>query len=163
MEAAPNRQNGALHVGVNGPTEIIPAVAEFSGRRVRISIASLLEACQGQEDGYLYVPTVPDGVPEADHTPYTFYGGRVVMYPGSRRVEFVHQEVALREREFDLLDALGQHAGTPKTYEQLLKEVWSSQFYVLNTVRMAVSRIRQSMGSPGVIRSIPRVGYVAPE
>jgi two-component system KDP operon response regulator KdpE len=82
----------------------------------------------------------------------------------ARRVWIEDEEVKLTPKEYELLQTLAQHAGTPVSHQQIIAAVWgggaevSAQF-----VRVLVAQLRQKLeadpASPTVVLTEPGVGY----
>jgi len=88
--------------------------------------------------------------------------GDVTVDPARREVTVAGQPVALRAKEFDLLQAFAEHKGLVLTREQLLSRVWGYDFYgETRTVDVHVAHLRKRLaGSSGVhIETVTGVGY----
>ncbi len=88
--------------------------------------------------------------------------GDVTVDPARREVTVAGQPVALRAKEFDLLQAFAEHKGLVLTREQLLSRVWGYDFYgETRTVDVHVAHLRKRLaGSAGVhIETVTGVGY----
>jgi DNA-binding response OmpR family regulator len=88
--------------------------------------------------------------------------GDVTVDPARREVTVAGQPVALRAKEFDLLQAFTEHKGLVLTREQLLSRVWGYDFYgETRTVDVHVAHLRKRLaGSAGVrIETVTGVGY----
>jgi DNA-binding response OmpR family regulator len=76
-----------------------------------------------------------------------------------RRVRVEGEEVELRPKEFDLLAALASQAGTVITREQLLSDVWDTNYYgSTKTLDMHISALRRKLGE-ATITTIRGLGY----
>ncbi len=85
------------------------------------------------------VDTAPDAEP-----PLTFDG--LVIDPGARRVHARDEDVALTQREFDLLLFLARHPGQAFTRNQLMDHVWRYSFYTdTSTVTVHIRRLRSKI------------------
>jgi DNA-binding response OmpR family regulator len=70
------------------------------------------------------------------------------------------QPMALRPKEFAVLELLLGAHGTVISTEQILERVWDDATDPFTTtVRMTVSRLRAKLGDPPLIETIPGVGY----
>ena len=101
---------------------------------------------------------------EADPRPEgkALHLGDVTVDPARREVTVAGQPVALRAKEFDLLQAFVEHKGLVLTREQLLSRVWGYDFYgETRTVDVHVAHLRKRLAaSAGVrIETLTGVGY----
>jgi two-component system alkaline phosphatase synthesis response regulator PhoP len=86
--------------------------------------------------------------------------GPVVLARGAREVRVDGREVELTQREFDLLEFLGRHAGQVVTRDQLLESVWGFLSPgETRTVEVHVAQLRKKLGHPGLIRTVRGLGY----
>jgi len=88
----------------------------------------------------------------------------LVIDPGARRVHVDGEEVALTQREFDLLAFLSAHPGQAFTRDQLMDHVWQFSFYSdTSTVTVHIRRLRAKLerdaASPEWIQTVWGVGY----
>jgi two-component system, OmpR family, response regulator ResD len=102
-----------------------------------------------------------DTVPE--HEPPLCFDGLVVD-PAGRRVQVDGQEVALTQREFELLVFLARHPGQAFTRNQLMDHVWRYSFYTdTSTVTVHIRRLRTKLEAtperPRFIETVWGVGY----
>jgi DNA-binding response OmpR family regulator len=89
----------------------------------------------------------------------TITAGRLSVDLDSRRVHLDGREVELRPKEFDLLAALVVQAGTVITREQLLSDVWDTNYYgSTKTLDMHISALRRKLGD-SAITTIRGLGY----
>lgn len=81
---------------------------------------------------------------------------------GAREVTVDGAEVALTQREFELLEYLVRHRGQVVTRDRLLESVWG---FVspgeTRTVEVHVASLRKKLGRPELIRTVRGVGYKA--
>jgi DNA-binding response OmpR family regulator len=85
--------------------------------------------------------------------------GRLSVDLDAHRVHIDGLEVELRPKEFDLLAALAGRAGNVITREQLLSEVWDSNYYgSTKTLDMHISALRRKLGDT-TITTIRGLGY----
>ncbi len=69
----------------------------------------------------------------------------------------------LTGKEFGVLEELLGADGSVVTSEELLERVWDAYADPFtNTVRVTVMRLRRKLGEPGVIETVPSVGYRIP-
>jgi DNA-binding winged helix-turn-helix (wHTH) protein/tetratricopeptide (TPR) repeat protein len=69
---------------------------------------------------------------------------------------------ALEPRPFDLLVLLLRHRDRDVTTEELLDQLWHSEFVAAGSVASAVGKVRRAIGDSGrrpLIRTVHRVGY----
>ncbi len=88
--------------------------------------------------------------------------GDLTVDPARREVTVAGLPVALRAKEFDLLQAFAEHKGLVLTREQLLSRVWGYDFYgETRTVDVHVAHLRKRLAaSTGVrIETVTGVGY----
>jgi two-component system response regulator ResD len=102
-----------------------------------------------------------DTVPE--HEPPLRFDGLVVD-PAGRRVQVDGTEVALTQREFELLVFLARHPGQAFTRNQLMDHVWRYSFYTdTSTVTVHIRRLRTKLEAtperPRFIETVWGVGY----
>ena len=82
----------------------------------------------------------------------------------SRRAWVGERELTLTSKEFDLLRALMRNAGTVVTREQLMRDVWSADWWgSTKTLDMHVSWLRRKLGddasAPRYISTVRGVGF----
>ena len=90
--------------------------------------------------------------------------GELTIDPAGRRVLRGGQEVALTQREFDLLHFLARHPGQVFTRDQLMEAVWGYDFYTdTSTVTVHIRRLRAKIereaSSPELLQTVWGVGY----
>ena len=69
----------------------------------------------------------------------------------------------LTGKEFGVLEELLGADGSVVTSEELLERVWDAYADPFtNTVRVTMMRLRRKLGEPGVIETVPSVGYRIP-
>jgi two-component system, OmpR family, response regulator ResD len=94
--------------------------------------------------------------------PLTFEGLEIDL--AGRRVRRHDAEVALTQREFDLLAFLARHPGRAFTREELMDRVWRFSFYTdTSTVTVHIRRLRSKLEpdpeQPAIIETVWGVGY----
>ncbi len=92
----------------------------------------------------------------------TFDG--LVIDPAARRVHVDGEEVALTQREFDLLAFLAAHPGQAFSRDQLMDHVWQFSFYSdTSTVTVHIRRLRAKLerdaAVPRWVQTVWGVGY----
>jgi DNA-binding response OmpR family regulator len=90
--------------------------------------------------------------------------GSLRIDPGMRTVTLDGQEIALTQREFDLLAYLAGHPGQVFSRDQLMDAVWGFPFFTdTSTVTVHVRRLRAKLGDdsaePRFIETVWGVGY----
>jgi two-component system response regulator ResD len=90
--------------------------------------------------------------------------GELVIDPTARRVTVGEEEVALTQREFELLLFLARHPGQAFTRNQLMDLVWRYSFYTdTSTVTVHIRRLRAKIepdpALPRFIDTVWGVGY----
>ena len=90
--------------------------------------------------------------------------GDVRIDRGSRRVHVADREVALRPKEFDVLERLARDAGVVVTREQLIDDVWDENWWgSTKTLDVHINAVRRKLGEqsggPSRIATIRGVGY----
>jgi DNA-binding response OmpR family regulator len=90
--------------------------------------------------------------------------GDVTIDRASRRVHVGAAEIALRPKEFDVLERLARDAGTVVTREQLIDDVWDENWWgSTKTLDVHINAVRRKLGEqPGGmsrIATIRGVGY----
>lgn len=68
--------------------------------------------------------------------------------------------VRLTPKEYDLLIYLIETAGKILTREQILVNVWEKEMGDTRTVDLHLARLRKKLELDGVIKTLPKVGYV---
>lgn len=92
--------------------------------------------------------------------------GPVTVNLAQRRTWLNATEIKFTETEYNLFALLLQHAGKVMTHEQLLSEVWGSEYRdEVEYLRVTIARIRQKVKSIAegldLIVTYPGVGYMA--
>jgi two-component system, OmpR family, alkaline phosphatase synthesis response regulator PhoP len=78
----------------------------------------------------------------------------------ARLAWFDDQSVELTAMEFDLLQALAEHAGMALSREQLLEKVWGANYYgETRVVDVHIGHLRQKLGGEALIATVRGVGY----
>jgi DNA-binding response OmpR family regulator len=90
--------------------------------------------------------------------------GDVTIDRASRRVHVDGEEVALRPKEFDVLERLARDAGAVVTREQLIDDVWDENWWgSTKTLDVHINAVRRKLGEqpggPSRIATIRGVGY----
>jgi len=90
--------------------------------------------------------------------------GEIEIDPAGRRVLVAGEEVALTQREFDLLLFLARHPGQVFTRDQLMEQVWRFSFYSdTSTVTVHIRRLRAKIevdpAQPQYLQTVWGVGY----
>jgi len=90
--------------------------------------------------------------------------GDLTVDRGSRRVLLGDREIALRPKEFDLLERLAVSAGLVVTREQLIDDVWDENWWgSTKTLDVHINSIRRKLGErpgqPSRITTVRGVGY----
>lgn len=90
----------------------------------------------------------------------TLTAGGVEISLESRRVKRDGEEIHLKPLEYDLLVRLVRNKNVTFSRERLLKEVWGD-FYIgeTRTVDVHIGQLRKKLGVPGLIQTIPKIGY----
>jgi two-component system, OmpR family, response regulator ResD len=88
----------------------------------------------------------------------------LVVDPAGRRVQVAGEDVALTQREFELLLFLARHPGQVFTRNQLMDHVWGYSFYTdTSTVTVHIRRLRAKLERtperPRWIQTVWGVGY----
>lgn len=87
--------------------------------------------------------------------------GAIVVDASSRRVAVDGEEVALTPKEYDLLLALMRRAGVVVPRDELMREVWQTEWYgATKTIDMHISTLRRKLGDAGsCISTVRGVGF----
>ncbi|MBI1379346.1 MAG: response regulator [Frankiales bacterium] len=93
--------------------------------------------------------------------PEALRAGGLVVDLKSRRVSVDGVEAALTPKEYDLLVVLLRRAGSVVPREQLMREVWQTEWFgATKTLDMHVSTLRRKLGSAGsFIATVRGVGF----
>ncbi|MFE9424053.1 response regulator transcription factor [Kitasatospora sp. NPDC006697] len=95
--------------------------------------------------------------------PERLVAGDLELDPQARRAARGGRELALTQREFDLLAHFVRHPGTAFGREELMSRVWGWDFGDLSTVTVHVRRLREKVeddpAAPALIRTVWGVGY----
>ena len=91
--------------------------------------------------------------------------GPLVLVASKRAVSWRGRPIRLAETEFRLLETLMRRPGAVLTHEELLRVVWAPQAVgELNTLRVAVARLRKKLAEqdvdPSIVSSWSGVGYM---
>jgi two-component system response regulator ResD len=102
-------------------------------------------------------PPADEGEPPIEHGPLR-------VEPATRSVFLDGEELALTQREFDLLAYLAAHPGRVYSRDQLMEAVWDYPFFTdTSTVTVHVRRLRAKLGDdpadPRFIETVWGVGY----
>ncbi|MGZ4380297.1 MAG: response regulator transcription factor [Gaiellaceae bacterium] len=78
----------------------------------------------------------------------------------ARRARLDGADLALTAKEFDLLAALAAEPGAAVTRQQLLRQVWDTDWYgQTKTIDVHVGSLRRKLGDPGWIETVRGVGF----
>ncbi|MCI8505482.1 MAG: response regulator transcription factor [Lachnospiraceae bacterium] len=90
----------------------------------------------------------------------TLTAGSVEIFLESRSVKRDGEEIRLKPLEYDLLVLLARNKNVTFSRERLLKEVWGDLYMgETRTVDVHIGQLRKKLGAPGLIQTIPKVGY----
>ncbi|MFI0450474.1 response regulator transcription factor [Actinomadura sp. 6N118] len=92
--------------------------------------------------------------------PPVLVDGDLVMDTARRVATRGGRPLPLTAKEFGVLEVLLGADGAVVTSEQLLERVWDEHTDPFtNTVRVTMMRLRRKLGEPGVVATLPGVGY----
>jgi DNA-binding response OmpR family regulator len=92
--------------------------------------------------------------------PSVLHAGDVELDPARRTVTRAGAPVALSPKEFGVLEALMAADGAVVSLEELLARVWDENVDPFtNTARMTIMKLRRKLGEPGIVQTVPGVGY----
>ncbi len=92
--------------------------------------------------------------------PSVLRAGGVELDPGRRTVTRDGAPVSLSPKEFGVLETLMAADGAVISLEQLLERVWDANVDPFtNTARMTIMKLRRKLGEPGIVETVPGVGY----
>jgi DNA-binding response OmpR family regulator len=92
--------------------------------------------------------------------PAVLRAGDVELDPARRTASRGGHELALSPKEFGVLEALMAADGAVLSLEALLAKVWDENVDPFtNSARMTVMKLRRKLGEPGVVHTVPGVGY----
>ena len=84
----------------------------------------------------------------------------IAMDTAGMTVSRAGQRLQLTGREFALLRYLMRHPGQVLSAEHLIEHVWDASVDPFSTsVRVIMSRLRQKLGEPAIIETVPGSGY----
>lgn len=70
------------------------------------------------------------------------------------------QTVSLKPMEYDLLVLLAKNKNVAFTREQMLNEVWGSNYLgETRTIDVHIGQLRRKLDLSDVIKTIPKIGY----
>ena len=103
-------------------------------------------------------------VERGTHEPPTLRFGELVIDGKGRRATIHGEDLALTQREFDLLAFLASHPGRAFSRDELMDRVWHHAFFTDSaTVTVHVRRLRAKLGDPPEqprwIETVWGVGY----
>jgi DNA-binding response OmpR family regulator len=86
--------------------------------------------------------------------------GDVVLDTAKRCAQRAGRPLALRPKEFGVLELLLAAQGRVVSAEELLERVWDENTDPFTaTVKITISRLRAKLGNPPVIQNVARAGY----
>lgn len=98
--------------------------------------------------------------------PKELFSGTVLAFKhiridaGSRKVWLDEEPVELTAIEFDILHTLAEHRGMVLSREQIIENVWGTDFYgELRVVDVHIGHIRQKLADEGLISTVRGIGY----
>lgn len=87
----------------------------------------------------------------------------ITLDPARREVFRDGRYVSLSRKEFAVLEELLRADGSVVSTEELLERAWDENIDPFtNIVRVTVMTLRRKLGAPGVIATVPGVGYQIP-
>jgi DNA-binding response OmpR family regulator len=96
------------------------------------------------------------GTSQSDRLTY----GDLTLDPAKRVATRAGRVLALRPKEFAVLQRLLDAQGTPLSAEELLEQVWGAGTDPFTTtVKATVNRLRDKLGEPGLITTVRDAGY----
>jgi len=100
-------------------------------------------------------------------SPPDYQRGDLVVDFGARRARRDGQDVALTQKEYDVLAYLARNAGKVLTHRQILHAVWGGQYgdeadYVWTYMRRIRRKIEPDPQHPRYLLTQPSVGYYVP-
>lgn len=97
-------------------------------------------------------------IPRAN--PVVLRHGDIWLDPGRRAAGRGEEALQLTNREFGVLETLLAAEGAAVSPETLMERVWDDRLDPFsNAVRVTVLTLRRKLGEPGVIETLPGVGY----
>jgi DNA-binding response OmpR family regulator len=86
--------------------------------------------------------------------------GDLVIDRRTRRVHLAGAEVVLALKEFDLLAALAEDAGSVCARDRLMETVWDEHYYgSTKTLDFHIAALRRKLGDPGWVLTVRGVGF----
>jgi|SRR5689334_19932238 DNA-binding response OmpR family regulator len=86
--------------------------------------------------------------------------GDLVLDVAKRRAQRAGRPLALRPKEFGVLELLLAAQGRVVSAEELLERVWDERADPFtHTVKITISRLRAKLGDPPVIQTVAKAGY----
>lgn len=86
--------------------------------------------------------------------------GDVEVDLGARRVVVGGKDVALTNKEFEVLAALASRAGTAVSRQQLMDEVWGDAYLAVSrSLDVHLTQLRAKLDRPGLLATVRGFGY----
>jgi DNA-binding response OmpR family regulator len=86
--------------------------------------------------------------------------GDLVLDVAKRRAQRAGRPLALRPKEFGVLELLLAAQGRVVSAEELLERVWDERADPFtHTVKITISRLRAKLGDPPLIKTVAKAGY----
>jgi TolB-like protein len=97
--------------------------------------------------------------PAPDLRSNTFRLSECVIDPRRNRITRDNECVRVEPKVMDLLVVLCRHPGEVVGKDELFRTLWPETFVTEHVLTHAVWQLRQALGNPGLIESIPKRGY----
>ncbi|MBU6329492.1 MAG: response regulator transcription factor [Acidobacteria bacterium] len=100
------------------------------------------------------------GAQEEPEEPIVQLSGGFTLDRRTRRLTHDDTEIVLTRKEFDLLALLATDQGATHTREEILEQVWDSNWYgPTKTLDVHIASLRKKVGDPGLIETVRGVGF----
>ena len=100
----------------------------------------------------------PNSVPTTN-LPARFCVGEVLVDAGANEVSAHGAVQRLESRTMAVLVYLAQRTGHVARREELLADVWRGRIVTDDSLTRAIAQLRQVLGDPGAIETLPKIGY----
>lgn len=101
-------------------------------------------------------PAAPSPLPD-------FPLGDRTVRPGLNRIDGPEGPVQVEPKVMEVLVCLAGCRGRPVSKEELVRDVWAGRFVSDDVVWRSIGELRRALGDAGLIRTVPKRGYLLAE